>query len=653
MGRIAHTFRRKGGTYVVRKRLPYRSFGSRHITLGLGTKDPCLARIRAPAVCAALDWAVAMVEQTIILNGGARSASETARLVRAACDMKLGFALADHRLGHDAEAAAANLAFGDYYELAARHDGVPFMTAEDETRLRTSGRSEAHVAAVRRMVALNTGDPALSNSHLKLQLEALGFAFSPTTANADRQAVLSGWAKAQLYAPHFNNPAVQASGTPEAYLLDHGHSLTTASSMTTTAFTGTASAESAQVAPHSQKPAGDNPSSSGPMLSEVADGVVDDIIRRGNWKAGPHGTGEQARRLVRQVIWTIGDMPAGLFSQTHLNAFIRELWLLPTSVRVQSVWHKCYDAAKIDFPALTNANTRSPRSVNNNLAYLATFAAGMAMAGHWRKDQLAFAGLGHKVSKAVKKGARPPWTMQHIDTLFASPIYNGNDGSRRRLKPGSLLFQDAAYWVLAVTWFTASRREEVCGLRTEDVVVNNTAIPHLVYRPNHLRGLKNEASERAIPLHPQLIALGFLDYVAAMRDQGHTAVFPELWIFDGKRGAAQYYSICWSKQVGWLRAQPGVVIPVGVGGKEADLHSVRKTSLSQLDRAGIDQNIVADIAGHARAGITAQTYQDLVASGGLDDVLGERLIVIQRLPNPLQHLSPPPLQFLPLNLRTR
>jgi hypothetical protein len=40
------------------------------------------------------------------------------------------------------------------------------------------------------------------------------------------------------------------------------------------------------------------------------------------------------------------------------------------------------------------------------------------------------------------------------------------------------------------------------------------------------RRIKNKSSERAVPVHPKLIELGFLGYVAARRREGEKA-----WLF--------------------------------------------------------------------------------------------------------------------------
>lgn len=79
--------------------------------------------------------------------------------------------------------------------------------------------------------------------------------------------------------------------------------------------------------------------------------------------------------------------------------------------------------------------------------------------------------------------------------------------------------------------------------------------------------------------------------------------------------------------------------------------------LKKLRRQGrtdtINQNIVKDIAGPSREGVTAQTYQHLKASGGLNDVLTERLSILLRLPDFAAGVMRQTPRLLPIKLRSR
>lgn len=81
--------------------------------------------------------------------------------------------------------------------------------------------------------------------------------------------------------------------------------------------------------------------------------------------------------------------------------------------------------------------------------------------------------------------------------------------------------------------------------------------------------------------------------------------------------------------------------------------AVRKKLRMQGRTDGINQIIVKDIAGHAREGVTAQTYQDLEASGGLNDALTERLSSLLRLPDFAAGVVCQTPRLLPIKLRSR
>ena len=83
--------------------------------------------------------------------------------------------------------------------------------------------------------------------------------------------------------------------------------------------------------------------------------------------------------------------------------------------------------------------------------------------------------------------------------------------------------------------YTGARREEICGLSVRDVAYVDTVIDgklqrlhYIKIRTSEIRRIKNLYSERSVVLHPELIRLGFLDYVAAVRALGYEMVFPDL-----------------------------------------------------------------------------------------------------------------------------
>ena len=72
------------------------------------------------------------------------------------------------------------------------------------------------------------------------------------------------------------------------------------------------------------------------------------------------------------------------------------------------------------------------------------------------------------------------------------------------------------------------KREIVRSLDTRDPAEAKRRVPCIHIRGGNGRRVKNRGSERLIPLHPELIRLGFMTYVAQQRGAGETRLFPEL-----------------------------------------------------------------------------------------------------------------------------
>jgi integrase len=91
------------------------------------------------------------------------------------------------------------------------------------------------------------------------------------------------------------------------------------------------------------------------------------------------------------------------------------------------------------------------------------------------------------------------------------------------------------YWGPLIALFTAARIAEIANLSVDDFVEVD-GIACIWFRGTALefngktyeRRVKTDAADRRVPLHPTLIALGLLDYVAARRTAGAVLLFDGL-----------------------------------------------------------------------------------------------------------------------------
>lgn len=143
--------------------------------------------------------------------------------------------------------------------------------------------------------------------------------------------------------------------------------------------------------------------------------------------------------------------------------------------------------------------------------------------------------LTEKEERARKK-PRHPFTNAQLSTLFTSDWYRAGT-NRWRGKMGRDLA--ARYWVPLVCLFHGNRVREVLQLVASDIGTA-AAVPVVHFRAElegeqadllaagAARSVKNEATERVVPLHPTLCALGFIEFVKQRRqaDGEHAMLFP-------------------------------------------------------------------------------------------------------------------------------
>ena len=194
---------------------------------------------------------------------------------------------------------------------------------------------------------------------------------------------------------------------------------------------------------------------------------------------------------------------------------------------------------------------------------------------------------------------REPWTPEDLPRVFDSPLFTAYvlpSGNAVATKAGA----DAAYWVPLLCLYTGARPSEVCQLWTDDVSVIGDCLI-IEFRQDESRGtsLKNAASWRALPVHSELIRLGFRDYwngiMASASGPG--------WLFpavpkSGANGAAGQFG----QWFGEYKTAQGFSTP------KKSLHSFRHTVETELGFAEVSDTLVDAITGHEGKGTGRKVY---------------------------------------------
>ncbi|MBH1566574.1 site-specific integrase [Stenotrophomonas maltophilia] len=148
---------------------------------------------------------------------------------------------------------------------------------------------------------------------------------------------------------------------------------------------------------------------------------------------------------------------------------------------------------------------------------------------------------------------------------------------------------ESARWASLLGLYTGARASEVGQLLIKDVFEED-GIPCLrVSDEGEHQKVKTEVSLRTVPLHPELLKMGFLKWVDDKRKAGESRLFP----------AAKATAV--NGQGNWItKAFSRHLAEVGKGWEPAKrgFHSLRKTFIQELQGAGVVSELRAQIVGH-------------------------------------------------------
>ena len=244
---------------------------------------------------------------------------------------------------------------------------------------------------------------------------------------------------------------------------------------------------------------------------------------------------------------------------------------------------------------------QSPQNINMKLSRLKTLL-GWAVDNDLATSNAA-QGVGIKGAAAAPR-KRLPFDLADLQAIFSSPIYA--EGARPKSGKG-----EAAYWLPLLALFTGARLEEMGQLRPSDIQKlsypdadgeEHSAwflhITTLADEGEQANQLKNEESERLVPVHPELERLGFIAYADAMRKAGHARIFPLL-----TPGAYDRLTAKWGEWFG-----PYLRKVCKITDRRKVFHSFRHTFKHYAGHVGMIEGVQREIMGHS-SGDVADEYR--------------------------------------------
>ncbi|RWB08987.1 MAG: integrase [Mesorhizobium sp.] len=235
------------------------------------------------------------------------------------------------------------------------------------------------------------------------------------------------------------------------------------------------------------------------------------------------------------------------------------------------------------------------RTVNRYLAGFSAFCSWLV--NHGYLDHNPADGM---FLKKPKDKTTVPFTVDQMNTLFKSPLFTGcqsADEWRNVAKPGNVRIRDHRYWVPLIMLFSGARPAEIAQLAVADVRQEHGHwIMHVTTEGDGEKSVKTQGSMRVVPVHDELIRLGFIKYRDGMEAAGQMRLFPE-----AKRNKRGQMIAEFSREFG--RYLTRLEMKVGRG---LSLYSFRHGAADALRRAGHLDEQFGFILGHTGSTMTGR-----------------------------------------------
>jgi len=192
---------------------------------------------------------------------------------------------------------------------------------------------------------------------------------------------------------------------------------------------------------------------------------------------------------------------------------------------------------------------------------------------------------------------RNSYKIEQLNQLFSSPLYSGHLSTAKRHKPGPVKTIDGQYWLPLIALFSGMRSGEIIQLQIQDIrQIEGCWVFDVNKGEDGKKSVKTASSVRQVPIHPKLLELGLLEYVA-QQAQKHSAaerLFDEIAV--GKAGDPSH---AYSKQYGRYTRR------IGIKTAKTTFHSFRHGFVDALRAAGVQEYVFEHLTGHSRGKVSS------------------------------------------------
>jgi integrase len=313
-----------------------------------------------------------------------------------------------------------------------------------------------------------------------------------------------------------------------------------------------------------------------------------------------HKTGKASEHSVKEYEYqcklfqeATGNKELGAVTRDDVRNFLKMLKRYPKNANKLKQYRSktLAEIAAIEIPA---GETLGDTTIDKYLARVNTLLTWAVNEGWIEKNPAA--GIQH-VRKDTGTQHYLPFNREELERMLEGFLTVAQKGELRG-KPERL-------WLPLLALFTGARLNELAQLHIGDIQKDQETeiwFLRIEAAADGSKRVKNAASNREVPLHPELLSLGFLEYYREMVAKNA----PRLWmnLSETKKGYYRNFSNWFLKS------------PLGAGFKYTHItehpkkvfHSFRDTLITELMRKDVSLSKIQNIVGHIHGNITGDTY---------------------------------------------
>ena len=327
-----------------------------------------------------------------------------------------------------------------------------------------------------------------------------------------------------------------------------------------------------------------------PKISEY----VELYISR-NRKSGSKASDKTLMNYVKTVkLFTrmFGDLPVDQYTEEMAIDFREKLRMLPLNINKVLPWKNMEMDAILE--AEDVEKTLSPKTVKDHLIRMKALFRDIAERKMITFNIFKDVNIIVEVSESRKF---MPFDRKELRKLFSEDSMDINHAMPSR------------YWVPLIALYTGMRRSEIFFRTPSDIKIEHN-IEFFDVNAEGDKRTKNAASIRKIPIHSDLIQLGFLTYVQRIQDMhgADASLFSEYGNRNGQAG---------NKFSDWFTRYRK---SLGINGAGKVFHSFRSNFVNELERHRCDPLQIQRLTGHASNSITHDATKGYGGKFSIEDL---------------------------------